>query len=105
MVSTAGAGGRSNSKPYCAGLLAMTTAGLARGGSLDSYEGKDFQVLKDVATNVDPYAQFTIFDDVSATLSAIKAKKLRTAIPATDFIITHHGVGYRFDPSPATDPG
>src|SRR5262249_37748323 len=29
---------------------------------------KDFQVLKDVATSVDRYAQFTIFDDVSASV-------------------------------------
>jgi hyperosmotically inducible protein len=29
---------------------------------------KDFQVLKDVATSVDRYTQFTIFDDVSASV-------------------------------------
>jgi osmotically-inducible protein OsmY len=31
-------------------------------------ERKDLQVLKDVATSVDRYAQFTIFDDVSASV-------------------------------------
>ena len=31
-------------------------------------------------------------------------QKLRAAIPGTDFIITHHGVGYRFDPQ-ASQPG
>lgn len=31
-------------------------------------------------------------------------QKLRAAIPGTDFIITHYGVGYRFDPT-ACDPG
>ena len=29
---------------------------------------KDFQLLKDVATSVDRYTQFTIFDDVSANV-------------------------------------
>lgn len=34
-------------------------------------------------------------------------QKLRDAIPGTDFIITHYGVGYRFDPveAGATEPG
>jgi hyperosmotically inducible protein len=31
-----------------------------------SAQPKDFQILKDVATSVDRYTQFTIFDDVSA---------------------------------------
>lgn len=31
-------------------------------------------------------------------------QKLRAAIPGTDFIITHHGVGYRFDPGDADGP-
>jgi DNA-binding response OmpR family regulator len=26
-------------------------------------------------------------------------QKLRTALPGTDFVITHYGVGYRFDPA------
>ena len=31
-------------------------------------------------------------------------QKLRSALPDTDFIITHHGVGYRFDPVSTTEP-
>jgi hyperosmotically inducible protein len=44
-------------------LLASTTAGAA---SVEPR--KDFQVLKDVATSVDRYTHFTIFDDVSASV-------------------------------------
>ena len=32
-------------------------------------------------------------------------QKLRAAIPGTDFVITHYGVGYRFDPAPAGGDG
>ncbi len=32
-------------------------------------------------------------------------QKLRTALPGTDFIVTHHGVGYRFDPQASTADG
>jgi len=45
--------------------LALATA-LARPAAADSIERKDFQVAKDVATSVDRYTQFTIFDDVNA---------------------------------------
>jgi DNA-binding response OmpR family regulator len=31
-------------------------------------------------------------------------QKLRAALPTTDFVITHYGVGYRFDPAPAAGP-
>lgn len=31
-------------------------------------------------------------------------QKLRSAIPETDFVITHYGVGYRFDPEGAGGP-
>src|SRR5258706_15730119 len=47
-----------------AGLV--LTANTAVAGSIDPR--KDFQVLKDVATSVDRYTQFTIFDDVSASV-------------------------------------
>jgi len=47
-----------------AGLV--LTASTALAGSIDIR--KDFQVLKDVATSVDRYTQFTIFDDVSASV-------------------------------------
>src|SRR6266536_6450899 len=49
-------------KIMAAGLV--LTASTALAGSIDIR--KDFQVLKDVATSVDRYTQFTIFDDVSA---------------------------------------
>jgi hyperosmotically inducible protein len=45
-----------------AGLLLTANVGFA--ASLDMR--KDFQVLKDVATSVERYTRFTIFDDVSA---------------------------------------
>jgi hyperosmotically inducible protein len=44
----------------------MIGASAAQAGSIEGR--KDFQVLKDVATSVDRYAQFTIFDDVSASV-------------------------------------
>jgi len=46
------------------GLVLTANVALAR--SIDTR--KDFQVLKDVATSVDRYTQFTIFDDVSASV-------------------------------------
>src|SRR5947207_4946387 len=42
----------------------LMTANIAAASSIDTR--KDFQVLKDVATSVERYTQFTIFDDVSA---------------------------------------
>jgi hyperosmotically inducible periplasmic protein len=47
-----------------AGLMLMANVALA--GSIDTR--KDFQVLKDVATSVERYTRFTIFDDVSASV-------------------------------------
>src|SRR5438105_15680661 len=44
----------------------LLTASAAGAASVDPR--KDFQVLKDVATSVDRYTQFTIFDDVSASV-------------------------------------
>ncbi|HJZ71819.1 MAG TPA: BON domain-containing protein [Vicinamibacterales bacterium] len=49
----------------CAGGL-LLTAQIAFAGAANQTERKDFQVLKDVATSVDRYTQFTIFDDVNA---------------------------------------
>ena len=44
----------------------MMTANIALASQTS--DRKDFQVLKDVATSVDRYTQFTIFDDVSASV-------------------------------------
>ena len=44
----------------------LLTASAVR--AADQAERKDFQVLKDVATSVERYTQFTIFDDVSASV-------------------------------------
>jgi len=45
----------------------MLTANVTFARSIDTR--KDFQVLKDVVTSVDRYTQFTIFDDVSASVN------------------------------------
>ena len=45
------------------------TASIAHAASGDVGDRKDFQVFKDVATSVERYAQFTIFDDVSANVT------------------------------------
>ena len=45
-------------------LVTAQTAGAATARD----DRKDFQVLKDVATSVDRYTQFTIFDDVNANV-------------------------------------
>jgi hyperosmotically inducible protein len=56
-------------KTFCAcaaGLLLTATASLAApSGQADR---KDFQVAKEIATTVQRYPQFTIFDDVSASV-------------------------------------
>jgi osmotically-inducible protein OsmY len=49
---------------WLAAALVLVTAHTAGATARD--DRKDFQVLKDVATSVDRYTQFTIFDDVSA---------------------------------------
>jgi hyperosmotically inducible periplasmic protein len=49
-----------------AGLLLLSTAGVAL--AADPVERKDFQVLKDVVKSVDRYTQFTIFDDLNASV-------------------------------------
>ena len=47
--------------------LVLVTAHTA-GATTARDDRKDFQVLKDVATSVDRYTQFTIFDDVNAAV-------------------------------------
>jgi hyperosmotically inducible protein len=44
----------------------VLTANLAVAQTADGTDRKDFQIFKDVATSVERYTQFTIFDDVSA---------------------------------------
>ena len=46
----------------------MLTANLAVAQSADVVDRKDFQIFKDVATSVERYTRFTIFDDVSANV-------------------------------------
>jgi len=46
----------------------MLTANLAVAQSADGVDRKDFQIFKDVATSVERYTRFTIFDDVSANV-------------------------------------
>lgn len=48
--------------------VAVLTANLATAQPADSVDRKDFQILKDVATSVERYTQFTIFDDVGASV-------------------------------------
>jgi hyperosmotically inducible protein len=50
-----------------AALLLTANAGLA--GSIGQDERKDFQIAKDIATSVQRYTRFTIFDDVSANVN------------------------------------
>ena len=51
-----------------AGALVLT-ANVAFAGTVGQGERKDFQVAKDISTNVQRYARFTIFDDVSANVT------------------------------------
>ncbi len=44
----------------------VVSVNVAAAASVNVADRKDFQLLKDVATSVDRYTQFTIFDDVSA---------------------------------------
>src|SRR5215213_8538133 len=46
----------------------LLTASVAAAQPADGVDRKDFQVFKDVATSVERYTQFTIFDDVSASV-------------------------------------
>ena len=56
-------------KKLCSFVSMMAlTASIAHAASGDVGDRKDFQVFKDVATSVERYTQFTIFDDVSASV-------------------------------------
>jgi hyperosmotically inducible protein len=46
----------------------LLTATLAAAASVNGPDRKDFQLLKEVATSVERYTRFTIFDDVSASV-------------------------------------
>jgi hyperosmotically inducible periplasmic protein len=51
---------------FAAAVMLATNVAVAQ--SADGTERKDFQVFKDVASSVERYTQFTIFDDVSASV-------------------------------------
>jgi hyperosmotically inducible protein len=55
-------------KKFGSMVVAITlSAGLAQAASVDGNR-KDFQIAKDIATSVQRYTQFTIFDDVSGNV-------------------------------------
>jgi hyperosmotically inducible periplasmic protein len=57
-------------KKLCVAAAVMVlTASAAHAGAVDKGERKDFQIFKDVATSVERYTRFTIFDDVSANVT------------------------------------
>ena len=57
-------------KKLCvAAAVMMLTASAAHAGPVDNGARKDFQIFKDVATSVERYTRFTIFDDVSANVT------------------------------------
>ena len=53
-------------KPIMTGATALLLATTLSAASNTTIDRKDFQVAKDVATSVDRYTQFTIFDDINA---------------------------------------
>ena len=53
---------------WCVAAL-LLTGNAALAGSIGQNERKDFQVAKDIATSVQRYTRFTIFDDVSANVT------------------------------------
>jgi hyperosmotically inducible protein len=54
---------------FAAAAIALLTANVAGAQSIDDGAMKDLQVLKGVATAVNRYTQFTVFDDVNATVA------------------------------------
>ena len=54
-------------KPLMTGAAALMIA-TAITASAETLDRKDFQLAKDIATSVDRYTQFTIFDDINATV-------------------------------------
>jgi len=55
-------------KPIMTGAAALLLATTLSAASNPTIDRKDFQVAKDVATSVDRYTQFTIFDDINANV-------------------------------------
>ena len=56
-------------KTFCAAAAGVIlTANVALAGPIEKTDRKDLQVFKDVAKAVERYTQFTIFDDVSASV-------------------------------------
>ena len=55
-------------KPIMTGAAALLLATTLTAASNNAIDRKDFQVAKDVATSVDRYTQFTIFDDINANV-------------------------------------
>jgi len=53
-------------KPIMTGAAALLLATTLSAASNTTIDRKDLQVANDVATSVDRYAQFTIFDDINA---------------------------------------
>jgi hyperosmotically inducible protein len=53
-------------KPIMTGAAALLLATTLSAASNTTIDRKDFQVANDVATSVDRYTQFTIFDDINA---------------------------------------
>jgi hyperosmotically inducible protein len=51
---------------FAAAVMLIANAAVAQ--TADGAERKDFQVFKDVANSVERYTQFTIFDDVNASV-------------------------------------
>jgi hyperosmotically inducible protein len=55
-------------KPIMTGAAAVLLATTLNAASNPTIDRKDFQVATDVATSVDRYTQFTIFDDINANV-------------------------------------
>ena len=56
-------------RTICAGIAGLLlTANVSLAGSIGQDERKDFEVAKDIARTVQRYMQFTVFDDISATV-------------------------------------
>jgi hypothetical protein len=59
---------RNTIRATAAGLLLMLFSGSVVLAAGDTADRKDFQVLKDIQKSVDRYAQFSIFDDLNASV-------------------------------------
>jgi hyperosmotically inducible protein len=70
-----------------AAVLLTAQAVAAAAQPADAVDRKDFQVLKDVATSVERYTQFTIFDDVAVNVKdgeVVLSGKVTMPYKATD---------------------